>query len=410
MDGFWLVDQQRRLLEVNEAYCRMSGYSERELLAMTVSDLEAVESPPEVEARVRKMMVEGGARFESRHKRKDGSVFDVEVGIKHEPVDGGRFVVFVRDVTERKKADESLRASEENLRAMFQMASIGIAQADPQSGRWLRVNQKMCAITGYTASELLQMRVPEITHPEDQAVDWEAFQRVVRGEAADYCLEKRYIRKDGVAVWVNVNMTVIRDATGRPTRTMATIEDITGRKLAEEALRKSEGLLKDAQRIASLGCYVLDISSGRWSSSDVLDDVFGIDKSYDRSVEGWLALVHSGDRAMMADYLKSDVIGRNQPFNKEYRIIRQRDHGNRWVHGLGRLECDARGRPVEMRGTIRDITERKDAESKMESRLAELKQWYVVTLGREQRVIELKREVNELAAKAGEPLRYPQGI
>jgi PAS domain S-box-containing protein len=128
---------------------------------------------------------------------------------------------------------EQSRESEEQLRAMFDLASIGMAQAHPRTGQWLRVNQKMCAITGYSAAELLRMRVPEITHPDDRQKDREAFQRVVRGEAPDYRLEKRYVRKDGAVAWVNVNMTIIRDAAGQPTRTIATIEDITERMRAE---------------------------------------------------------------------------------------------------------------------------------------------------------------------------------
>jgi PAS domain S-box-containing protein len=121
---------------------------------------------------------------------------------------------------------------------MFELASIGMAKADPSTGQWLRVNQKMCAITGYTAAELLKMRVPDLTHPDDRQKDWEKFQRVVRGEASDYRLEKRYVLKDGTLAWVNVNMTVIRDVAGQSVRTMATIEDITERKRVQELLRQ----------------------------------------------------------------------------------------------------------------------------------------------------------------------------
>jgi PAS domain S-box-containing protein len=142
------------------------------------------------------------------------------------------------EIAERKRAEDALRESEEQFRAMFEVASIGIAQADIRTGKWLRVNRKMCEITGYSADEMLKMRIPEITHPEDRQRDWETFQRVVRGETPDYRLEKRYIRKDGTPVWVNVNMTVIRDADGQPVRTMATIEDITERKRMEEAIQK----------------------------------------------------------------------------------------------------------------------------------------------------------------------------
>lgn len=138
----------------------------------------------------------------------------------------------------RKSGEARLRESEENFRSMFEVASIGMAQSEPDTGRLIRVNQKMCAITGYSSEELLGMRVLEITHPEDRERNWELFQRVVRGETSDYRIEKRYVRKDGRIAWVNVNMAVVRDAEGQPVRTMATIEDITERKEAEARIRK----------------------------------------------------------------------------------------------------------------------------------------------------------------------------
>ena len=167
----------------------------------------------------------------------------------------------LRESEERRKreqAEKEARASEEQLRAMFDLASIGMASADPQTGQWLRVNPRMCAITGYSAAEMLRMKIPEITHPDDRQKDWEEFQRVVRGEAPDYRLEKRYLRKDGTVAWVNVNMTVILDATGRPRRTMATIEDITGRKQLEQALRESSRFHQQIVTNAQEGIIVYD--------------------------------------------------------------------------------------------------------------------------------------------------------
>jgi PAS domain S-box-containing protein len=142
--------------------------------------------------------------------------------------------------TELRAQTEVLRESEDQFRAIFDLASVGIAQADPRTGRWLRVNKKMCEITGYSAGELLQLHVLDITYSEDRQSDREAFERVVRGESPDYRMEKRYIRKDGALIWVNVNMTVIRDAAGQPTRTVAAIEDITERRKLEDQFRQSQ--------------------------------------------------------------------------------------------------------------------------------------------------------------------------
>ena len=147
-----------------------------------------------------------------------------------------------QDITARKKAEEALEQSELEFRAMFEVASIGMAQADITTGQWLRANKQMCAITGYSPEEILRMRIRDHIHPEDRQRDSEMFQQVIRGEMPHYRIEKRYVRKNGDLTWVNVNMTVVRNAAGHPLRTMATIEDITERKRLESHLRQAQKL------------------------------------------------------------------------------------------------------------------------------------------------------------------------
>ncbi|MEI7938735.1 MAG: PAS domain-containing protein [Verrucomicrobiota bacterium] len=132
------------------------------------------------------------------------------------------------------------------------------------------------------------------------------------------------------------------------------------------ALRESEKSLKEAQRIARLGSYVLNIPSGLWTSSELLDTIFGIDAAYDRSVAGWAALIHPEDRTMMGDYFRNEVLAQGQPFDKEYRIVRHDDQAERWVHGYGKLEFDAEGHPLKMHGTIQDVTERRQAQAELD--------------------------------------------
>jgi PAS domain S-box-containing protein len=112
MDGFFRTDMQGQILEVNETYCRMSGYSEQELLTMNIVDMSAVRTTDMIAAEIRRLMELGSIRFESVHRRKDGGLFDVEMSGQYQPIAGGQAVVFIRDITERKKLEEQVRQAE----------------------------------------------------------------------------------------------------------------------------------------------------------------------------------------------------------------------------------------------------------------------------------------------------------
>lgn len=125
MAGIWLMDSQGRFVEVNDTYCRMSGYSMQELLAMSVSDVESKETVSDTFAHLQNVMERGEDRFESRHHRKDGTVMDVEVSVQYRPTEGGQMVVFVQDISERKRAEEETIKLEAQLQQAQKMESIG---------------------------------------------------------------------------------------------------------------------------------------------------------------------------------------------------------------------------------------------------------------------------------------------
>jgi PAS domain S-box-containing protein len=135
MEGIWLVDMRGRLLEVNEAYCRMSGYGEQELLTMCIQDLEEVETGKDTAAHIRRIMAQGADRFESRHRRKDGTIFNVEVSVQYRPDDGGQIVAFLRDITGHKQSEKKLHDTLESLRkavgATVQVIASAVETRDP---------------------------------------------------------------------------------------------------------------------------------------------------------------------------------------------------------------------------------------------------------------------------------------
>lgn len=150
-----------------------------------------------------------------------------------------------RDITERQRIESNLRESEERFRGTFEQAAVGIAHVGIE-GRFLRVNDKLCEITGYSREELLWRTFSDLTMPEDQQLGAKARQKVLAGEETSYALEKRYLRKDGTAYWVSIITTLLRNDEGEPKYFISVISDITERKNLQEQLFR-------AQRLESIG-------------------------------------------------------------------------------------------------------------------------------------------------------------
>jgi PAS domain S-box-containing protein len=128
MDGFWLLDSDGILLEVNQAYCKMSGYSEDELVGLHVSDLEVGESPEEIARHIEKVAAQGEDRFESQHRGKDGRLFDVDTSVRYRPSEGGWMAAFFHDITVRKAAERELRANAARLQNLLAEREVNLAQ------------------------------------------------------------------------------------------------------------------------------------------------------------------------------------------------------------------------------------------------------------------------------------------
>ena len=141
---------------------------------------------------------------------------------------------------ERVRQEELLRKSEDRFRKAFHLASVSKAQLDAQTGRFIEVNEEFCRLTGYERHEILGLTPSDLTHPDDRALDAQGLGRMLVGKTDQYRVEKRYLRKDGTIIWVQVEAALLRDGRGKPHQTVAVILDVTARKQAEEAVRRSE--------------------------------------------------------------------------------------------------------------------------------------------------------------------------
>jgi PAS domain S-box-containing protein len=222
-------------------------------------------------------------------------------------------------------------------------------------GRFIEVNDTACKMLDYSRDELLLLSHADIVHPQYLSGVTEALKTIFTQQNLVY--ESVYLGKAGDEIPVELNCKEI--VFDKSPAILAVARDVTERKRNEEILLLRKHSLRESQTIAGVGSYVLDIRSGLWKSSDVLDQIFGIDETYIRSIKGWEALIHPDYRMEMSGYLLNKVIGNRINFDKEYLIIRQNDHAERWVHGLGRVELDNKNFALKMIGTIQDITERK---------------------------------------------------
>ncbi len=356
MEGFLLTDPAGRILDVNDAYCTASGYSREALLNMNISDVEALESPQEIQRRIKKIQTEGAAHFETIHKRSNHEIAIVEVSVKL--LQNGKFASFIRDITEKKRAEDLLRASEQKFSKVFQYSPALVTLSNLEDGRYIEVNQKFLEVSEFTREEVIGKTSVELGWIGKKDREQLKQKMLTQGRIANHLLELR--TKSGKKITCIYHGEII-ELEGK-SLLLSLAQDVTQKVQAEKDLKESKKRLIQAQALACMGSYTLDIQDGIWISSAELNNIFGIDADFPRTVEGWLSLVHPDDRAMMAAYLKDEVLGKGKDFNKEYRIVNQSTRQERWVFGKGELEFNEQGAPIRMFGMIQDITERKAAQ------------------------------------------------
>src|SRR3989338_7687864 len=150
MDGFWLIDIKGRILEVNDSYCRLIGYSRQELLTMSVFDLRANEKPEDTKRHIQRIIESGGDRFESHHRCKDGRIVDLEVSVNYLDVDGGRLFAFLRDITERKLVEREMTELNILNQVLVKTIPFGMDVVDAE-GNVLYLSPRLEALFGKEA-------------------------------------------------------------------------------------------------------------------------------------------------------------------------------------------------------------------------------------------------------------------
>lgn len=220
-------------LDVNQTTVRHYGYSRDEFLAMTIKDIRPLEDVPRLLQALPSVVDSPRIEGPWRHRKKDGSVIDVELGV-YSFDDAGRKarLAIVNDITDSKRATERLKESEERFRKVFDGAPIGIGIVGTDF-RFLKVNEAFCEMMGFSQEELSGKTFAEITHPDDIDKDLRLVEQVFSGKRRSYQLEKRYLTKAGEMIWGQLTVTVLREGEGRPLYLLGMVKDISEEKRAE---------------------------------------------------------------------------------------------------------------------------------------------------------------------------------
>ncbi|MGD0642722.1 MAG: PAS domain S-box protein, partial [Roseiarcus sp.] len=270
-----------------------------------------------------------------------------------------RSIVITRDITSRKHAEEAVYLSEARFRSAFDAAGHGMALVD-LNGRFLRVNAAYCRITGYTEEELLAHAFADITFPEDVAESVDNARRIRDGEVSSAQMEKRYVRKDGGIVWVQLNVSVVRDAAGRPTHQVTHAQDITARKRAEEAMYLSEARFRSAFEFAGHGMALIDLQGRFLKVNPEFCRHAGCSED-EVLARPFMDLIYPDDLGEILKNIFRMNSGEIPSFETESRYIR-RDGRVFWAQFNSSMVRDAAGAPSYHVVHALDINDRKAAE------------------------------------------------
>ncbi len=349
-DAFFLHDADGVVLDVNQQSCNALGYTREELLGMSFRDFDASD---DVELLARALQELGAGRalaFDTLHRRKDGSTFPVEVRVRPFWEGGRRYAVsLARDMTERKRTEQALSL----FRSLLDHTNDAIEVIDPETGRFIDVNEQACRVHGYHRDEYLTLTVPDIEPRVDER-EWPRMVEQMKG-LGSRVFEAMRRRRDGTLFPVEVNATYIELERAY---LLAVVRDITERKRSERALLESHTLLNavvegtsDAIFVKDLeGRYLMINTSGARFLGKKVEEVIGKDDS----------ALFSAEAAREVMERDREVMGRSGPTTYEETFSAAGT--TRTYLTTKESYRDARGNVIGLIGIARDITDLKRLE------------------------------------------------
>ncbi|HRZ86748.1 MAG TPA: PAS domain S-box protein [bacterium] len=364
------IMKDRVLKSVNRFWIEKFGYPEESVIGKTTRMFyESGEEYARVGRELYDNLQERGlASVETRLRCYDGSFREVIVTtspIRQEDPSAGTIAI-IHDITERKKAEEALRASEERFRTMFEQAPLGIALIDSLTARIYEVNSRYAEIAGRTREEMTSIDWVRITHPDDVRADLDNMALLNAGKIPGYRMEKRYIRPDGSIVWVSMTVAPLTVADKDYPRHLAMIEDITRLKTAERALQESERKYRELVEYAN-SIILRWTHDGRITFLNEFGQRFfgySADEIIGRHVIGTIVpdtAANGSDLRGLIDQICADPGSFEQNVNENMRRSGERV----WIAWTNRIVRDARGQIEQILSVGTDITKLKKAEDEI---------------------------------------------
>ncbi len=316
-----------------------------------------------------------------------------------------------RVIAEHIQTVDAFQESEDKFKYMFDHSSVGNSITLP-SGE-INVNRALCEMLGFSQDELKNCKWQEITHPEDVELTQNEMDALISGKKEMARFIKRYINKAGSVVWADVGSALRRDKDGRPLYFISTIMEITERNQAENALRLSEERLREVLENSLDASYKRDLKTNEYTYlSPIIMRLSGYTQFEMKTLplEAVLELMHPDDQAEVRRRLAEAISGpAGAAWQVEYRF-KHKEGRYCWFQDRFTVMCDPRGQAMALIGSVSDVTERKEAEEALTQKMEELERFQRLTVGRELRMIEMKREINALLAQSGLPAKYPEPI
>ena len=374
--GIYGIDLQGNCTFINRATCEMVGYQPEEALGRNMHDLIHHHKPdgsiyPADQCPVFRAVQKGeGCRVHTEMIwRRDGTAIPVEYS-SFPILEGGKItgaVVTVVDITERKRAEDKLLASENLFRSIFENAQLGIGVFKIDSQEHVS-NRALHEMLGYSGEQLSRVgQWDEIVPAAERASCAQRYAELILGQRETDEYEQHFIRADGRIVLGNGKFQLIRDAAGKPQCVVGLTEDITERKRAEEQLRASEQLFRSIFENAQIGISIFDISAQQHLTNRALQEMLGYSENELKGLEQWDQIVHPDARALGAERYAALIAGKRDEDEFENRYVRR---DGRIVVSSGRFKLlrDATGRPQHLVALTEDITEHKRAQEALQER------------------------------------------